>query len=102
MKFHLGDRIVMIKTFCGAKTGMSGTIVYAPGEMGSDKWEDIYGVDFDEKLDDVNTSPGHRCVTRECPKGYARDHHGHWTYESSMDFDQTCAIETDDSVSFYN
>lgn len=103
MKFHLGDRIVMIKTFCGAKTGMSGTVVYAPGEMGSDKWEDRYGVDFDEELNDANSSPGHACRTRSRREGYARNLHGHWIPEECMDSEEESVseIHVDEEVSFY-
>lgn len=103
MKFQLGDRIVMNDTYCGAKEGMTGVVVYVPGCMGDDRGEDRYGVDFDEELNDVNSSPGHACRTGSRREGYARNLHGHWIPEEYMDSEEefVSEIHVNEEVSFY-
>lgn len=103
MKFQLGDRIVMNDTYCGAKEGMTGVVVYVPGCMGDDRREDRYGVDFDEELNDGSSSPGHACRTPSHREGYARNLHGHWIPEEYMDSEEESVseIHVDEEVSFY-
>lgn len=67
-KFSIGDHIVMTRTHCRAKEGMTGTVVMLPTSM-----EYRYGVCFDEPMN------GHSLSGR-CPAGY-----GHWIPERDME-----------------
>lgn len=67
-KFSIGDHIVMTRTHCQAKEGMTGTIITLPTFM-----EPRYGVRFDEPM-------GGHSLGGRCPSGY-----GHWIPGSDME-----------------
>lgn len=67
-KFFIGDHIVLTRTHCNAKEGMTGTVVTLPTSM-----EPRYGVCFDEPMN------GHSLSGR-CPAGY-----GYWIPERDLE-----------------
>lgn len=67
-KFSVGDHIVMTRTHCHAKEGMTGSVVMLPTFM-----EPRYGIVFDEPM-------GGHILGGRCSAGY-----GHWIPENDME-----------------